>query len=172
MFDIRHWPECNVDAHANISALFHLFVIMPMLFNVWNTSLSILQCWPSCQHFALFMIRKWICVVLSRRRCKCFGAVSGVAVCTHLLHTGLYSLSPSVAQLSSDFHYFSCFPATTDIVIDVDELDNILPSWSSSTLTSLTMIFLTNQRPRKCDKKDRHIDILTLWRPMPSGQRP
>ena len=32
-------------------------------------------------------------------------------------------LSPSVAQLSSDFHYFSCFPATADIVIEVDELN-------------------------------------------------
>ena len=41
------------------------------------------------------------------------------------------------------FFLFSC--ATADIVIDVDGLDNILPSWSSSTLS--TMIFSTNQRP-------------------------
>ena len=52
-----------------------------------------------------------------------------------------------MAQLSWDFNYFYCFPATADIVIDVDELDNILPSWSSSTLTSMTMIFSTNPRP-------------------------
>ena len=43
------------------------------------------------------------------------------------------------------FFLFSC--ATADIVIDVDGLDNILPSWSSSTSTSMTMIFSTNQRP-------------------------
>ena len=53
-----------------------------------------------------------------------------------------------MAQLSSDFHYFSCVPATADIVIDVDGLYNILPSWSSSTSTSMRMIFSTNQRPR------------------------
>ena len=78
-------------------------------------------------------------------------------------------LFPSVAQLSSDFQYFSCFPATADIVIDVDGLDNILPSWSLWTSTSMPMIFLTNQRPRKCDmtegqknrKNDRHFDIMT-----------
>ena len=52
-------------------------------------------------------------------------------------------LVPSVAQLSSASFYF--------LFIDVDGLDNILPSWSSSTSTSMTMIFLTNQRPRKCD---------------------
>ena len=63
-----------------------------------------------------------------------------------------------MAQLSSDFHYFSCFSALADIVIDVDGLDNILPSWSSSTSTSMTMIFLTNQRPRKCDMTERHIE--------------
>ena len=57
-----------------------------------------------------------------------------------------------------------------DIVIDVDGLDNILPSWSLSTSTSMTMIYLTNQRPRKCDKTDRMterpFDIMTtnaLW---------
>ena len=66
------------------------------------------------------------------------------------------------AQLSlSLFFLFSC--ATADIVIDVDGLDNVLPSWSSSTSTSMTMIFSTNQRPRKCDKNDRmtewHFDI-------------
>ena len=53
-----------------------------------------------------------------------------------------------MAQLSSDLDYFSCFLATADIVIEVDDLDNILPSWSSSTSTSMTMIFSTNQRPR------------------------
>ena len=68
------------------------------------------------------------------------------------------------AQLRlSLFFLFSC--ATADIVIDVDGLDNILPSWSSSTLTSMTMIFSTNQRPRKCDmterRKERHFDIMT-----------
>ena len=72
-----------------------------------------------------------------------------------------FGLFSSVAQLSSAFHYFS----TADIVIDVDGLDNILPSWSSSTLTSMTMIFLTNQRPRNCDmterQKHRHFDIMT-----------
>ena len=76
-----------------------------------------------------------------------------------------FGLFPSVAQLSSDFHYFSCFSALADIVIDVDGLDNILPSWSSSTSTSMTMIFSTNQRPRKCDMTDRmtdtHFDIMT-----------
>ena len=68
------------------------------------------------------------------------------------------------AQLSlSLFFLFSC--ATADIVIDVDGLDNILPSWSSSTLTSMKMWH---------DRKTWliNIDILTLWRPMPSGQRP
>ena len=54
-----------------------------------------------------------------------------------------FGLFSSVAQLSSAFHYFS----TADIVIDVDGLDNILSSWSSSTSTSMTMIFSTNQRP-------------------------
>jgi len=57
------------------------------------------------------------------------------------------------AQLSlSLFFLFSC--ATADIVIDVDGLDNVLPSWSSSTSTSMAMIFSTNQRPRKCDKTE------------------
>ena len=63
------------------------------------------------------------------------------------------------AQVSlSLFLLFSC--ATADIVIDIemDGLDNILPSWSSSTSTSMTMIFLTNQRPRKCDMTERHIE--------------
>ena len=61
------------------------------------------------------------------------------------------------AQLSlSLFFLFSC--VTADIVIDVDGLDNILPSWSSSTSTSMTMIFLTNQRPRKCDMTERQND--------------
>ena len=65
------------------------------------------------------------------------------------------------AQLSlSLFFLFSC--ATADIVIDVDGLDNILPSWSSSTSTSMMMIFLTNQRPRKCDMTEGQKEILTL----------
>ena len=68
------------------------------------------------------------------------------------------------AQLSlSLFFLFSC--ATADIVIDVDGLDNILPSWSSSTSTSMTIIFSPNQRPRKCDMTERrtetHFDIIT-----------
>ena len=64
------------------------------------------------------------------------------------------------AQLSlSLFFLFSC--ATADIVIDVDGLDNILPSWSSSTSTSMTMIFLTNQRPRKSVMTEWHLDIMT-----------
>ena len=33
MFDICHWPDFNVDAHANISVLFHLS-IMPLQFKV------------------------------------------------------------------------------------------------------------------------------------------
>ena len=74
-----------------------------------------------------------------------------------------FGLFPSVAQLSSDFHYFSCFSALADIVIDVDGLDNILPSWSSSTSTSMAMIFLTNQRPRKCDMTERKNDRMTFW---------
>ena len=65
-----------------------------------------------------------------------------------------------MAQLSSDFRYFSCFPATADIVIDVDGLDNILPLWSSLTSTSMTMIFSTNQK--WCDThNDRDVDIMT-----------
>ena len=79
----------------------------------------------------------------------------------------LSNLSPSLAQLSSDYHCFSVFPATADIVNDVDGLDNIFPSWSSSTSTSMRMIFLTNQRPRKCDMTYRqkiiyrHFDNMT-----------
>ena len=65
------------------------------------------------------------------------------------------------AQLRlSLFFLFSC--ATADIVIDVDGLDNILPSWSSSTSTSIRMIFLTNQRPRKCDMTEGRKDIMTF----------
>ena len=64
-----------------------------------------------------------------------------------------------MAQLSSNFYYFSCFPATTDFVIDVDELDNILPSWSSSTSTSMTMIFSTNQR-QTTDNTWQRINLL------------
>ena len=41
----------------------------------------------------------------------------------------------------------------------MDELDNILPLWSSSTSTSLMMIFSTNQRPKKCDMTERK----TFW---------
>ena len=36
---------------------------------------------------ALFLIRKWICVVLGRKRLRS----SRAAVCTHVLYTGLYS---------------------------------------------------------------------------------
>ena len=39
---------------------------------------------------ALFLFRKWICVVL-RNRFRSSGAVSGSAVCTHVLYTGLHS---------------------------------------------------------------------------------
>ena len=37
----------------------------------------------------------------------------------------VFCLLPSVAQLSSTFHYLSCFPATPDIIIDVDELNDV-----------------------------------------------
>ena len=40
---------------------------------------------------ALFLIRKWICVVLRRNRSRSSGAVSQAAVCTHGLYTGLYN---------------------------------------------------------------------------------
>ena len=43
----------NFFPHANISALFHLY-IMPILFNVWSISLPLLQCQHTCQNFALF----------------------------------------------------------------------------------------------------------------------
>ena len=52
-----------------------------------------------------------------------------------------FNLSTSVAQRRSDFHYLSCFPVTVtaDFVIEVDELDDMLPSSSSSTsMTSMT----------------------------------
>ena len=68
-----------------------------------------------------------------------------------------------MAQLSSASFYF--------LFIDVDGLDNILPSWSSSTSTSMTMILSTNQRPRKCDKtyrmkerkRDIHLNIMRTY---------
>ena len=68
----------------------------------------------------------------------------------------LFGSECGTAQLS-----LSLFP----IVIDVDGLDNILPSWSSSTSTSMTMIFLTNQRPRnylkqKIDDTQHRINLL------------
>ena len=108
MFKIPHCNYCSVNTHAKILLFF------------WLTQFPLLQCWHSYQNFALFLIRKRLCLIQ-------------------------FNLSPSVAQLSWDFHYFSCFPSTVDIFIDVDKQNNILPLWSSS---SMTMIFSTNQRPR------------------------
>ena len=71
------------------------------------------------------------------------------------------------AQLNlSLFFLFSC--ATADIVIDVDGLDNILPSWSSSTSTAMTMIFRPIRGLENLTRqKDRHIernhDIMTTY---------
>ena len=67
-----------------------------------------------------------------------------------------FGLFPSVAQLSSAFPYFSCFPNAADM----------LPLSSSSTsMTSSTISLLTNHRPRKCDMTERktytHFDIIT-----------
>ena len=49
---------------------------------------------------ALFLIRRWICVDLRRNRSRSSGAVLGVAVCAHVLYTGLYSRL--VSSLGSD----------------------------------------------------------------------
>ena len=55
-----------------------------------------------------------------------------------------------MVELSSEFHYFSYFLATADIVIEVDELD--FPYVELIHLNDLdddvTFIFSTNQRPR------------------------
>ena len=48
----------------------------------------------------LLLIRKWISVVLRRNRSRCFWAVSGAAVCTHVLYTELYSCL--VSSLGAD----------------------------------------------------------------------
>ena len=66
-----------------------------------------------------------------------------------------FYLSPSVAQLSSDFHHLSCFPATADIIIDVIEMDEITKGYSryvafvelihlNDLLDDTTFLFSTN----------------------------
>ena len=47
---------------------------------------------------------------------------------------------------------FFCFPATTDIVIEVDELDNIVPSWSSFIIYVCLEIYLWSKFPQNKPK--------------------
>ena len=79
-------------------------------------------------------------------------------------------LFPSVAQLSSDFHYFSCFPVLQQI---------LSLTWIVSTIFCLRGRWyfwpirgLENVTWQKDRRTDGQKEILTLWRPMPSGQRP
>ena len=69
----------------------------------------------------------------------------------------------SIAQLSLSF-----FPAAA--YVHLIELINL-----NDLLDDVTFPLLANQRPRKCDmtyrQKEIVKNILTLWRPMPSGQR-
>ena len=71
-----------------------------------------------------------------------------------------------MAQLSSDFNYFSYIPATADIVIEVDELDDMLPS-------SISFIFSTNQRPRNyLRQQTTHDRESTYWQALLYEQAP
>ena len=58
---------------------------MPMLFNVYKTSLALNSVDAHAKFSASILIRKWICVVLIRNRSgnlgAVSGAVSGVVVC-------------------------------------------------------------------------------------------
>ena len=78
MFDIHHWPDLNVNAHANISALFHFvhnaLAVKCLKFIIAATAIL---SWRSCQCFLTlcvptavlsdeikYWILKWICMCI------------------------------------------------------------------------------------------------------------
>ena len=89
-----------------------------------------------------------------------------------------FGLFPSVAQLSSAFHYFSCFPTLQQILSLTWMVLTIFclrgahqprPQWRWYFWPIRGLENVTWQKDRRTEGQT---EILTLWRPMPSGQRP